>query len=287
MVHMAVHLTRRTFAGALLASPLAFAKKFDKPLGVQLYTLRRDIPKDPKAIIDQLAAIGYKEVEAIFDSWPKVSALVKDAGLKATSIHLNGSLLSGSLDGLPKIVDQVKADGFPFAVMPYVNPQDRGGADQFKKLADRMNTIGEAFAKVKIQFCYHHHAFEFATVDGNKTGMDIFMETFNPKLVKLEVDVMWLAVAGNNPAEFLLKHKGRVPLIHVKDLAKDTPNQFSERVPPTAFKEVGAGSLDIAGILKAAMKSGVKHYFVEQDQTPGPAIPSLKQSYEALRQINV
>ncbi len=88
----------------------------------------------------------------------------------------------------------------------------------FRALADKMNRAAEVVKKAGMQFCYHHHAFEFAPVEGSKTGMDILLERLDPKLAALEVDMFWLKIAGIDPAAFLTKHKGRVPLLHVKDV---------------------------------------------------------------------
>ena len=84
----------------------------------------------------------------------------------------------------------------------------------------------------------------------------------------------------------LARYKGRTPLVHLKDKAKDTPDRFNEGVPRTAFKEVGNGTLDWSKILKAADAAGVEHYFVEQDQTPADPVESLRQSFAFISKVN-
>lgn len=96
------------------------------------------------------------------------------------------------------------------------------------------------------------------------------------------MDVFWVSVGGGDPVELLRRYAGRVPLIHLKDKAAGTPVQYNEAVAGTAFKEVGAGTLDFAAILRAASTAGVKHYFVEQDSTPGDPLASLRQSFDYL-----
>jgi sugar phosphate isomerase/epimerase len=76
-------------------------------------------------------------------------------------------------------------------------------------------------------------------------------------------------------------------LVHLKDKAPDTPQQYNEKVAKEAFREVGNGSLDFAAILEACESAGVQHYFVEQDQTPGDPLASLRQSYDHLRHLSV
>jgi len=100
--------------------------------------------------------------------------------------------------------------------------------------------------------------------------------------VRLEIDIFWVSVAGNDPVEFITKLGKRVMLVHLKDKAKETPVQFNENVDKTAFKEVGNGVVDIPGVIKAAQAIGVEHFFVEQDQSPDP-LASLKQSFDYLK----
>ena len=108
--------------------------------------------------------------------------------------------------------------------------------------------------------------------------IDTILTSFDPALVRFEVDVFWVSVTGNDPVAFINQLGKRVMLVHLKDKAKDTPVQFNESVEKTAFAEVGSGTVDIPGVLKAAQAIGVEHYFVEQDQSPDP-LASLKKSY--------
>jgi len=95
-------------------------------------------------------------------------------------------------------------------------------------------------------------------------------------------------VLGVDPVELLARYSGRVALIHIKDKARGTEQGFVEqKVPASAFKEIGNGVLDMAGILRQAAKSGVKHYLVEQDQCPGDPVASLELSFRNLRKIPV
>jgi sugar phosphate isomerase/epimerase len=136
-----------------------------------------------------------------------------------------------------------------------------------------------------MSFCYHNHAFEFATEKG-ATLFQVMLEHTDPKLVAFELDVFWVSVAGLDPAEFLQKLAGRVPLLHLKDKAEGTAVMYKESVPPTAFKEVGSGVLDWPKVLRAAAAAKVAHYFVEQDQTPGDPVDSLRQSFGYLSKLS-
>ena len=102
-----------------------------------------------------------------------------------------------------------------------------------------------------------------------------------------ELDLFWVSVAGHDPVKILKEYKGRVPLVHLKDKKAGTPVQFDERVPKETFQEVGSGELKFPEILKTAASVGVKHYFVEQDQTPGDPVDSLAKSYKYLRGLSL
>jgi sugar phosphate isomerase/epimerase len=181
-------------------------------------------------------------------------------------------------------IESVKSMGAQYYTMPYIRPSARGDLDFFRKTADQMNHVGELCRKAGLQFAYHNHAFEFAGKAGERP-IDIFKARLDKKLVSLEMDVFWVSVAGQDPLEMLKEWKGRVALLHLKDKERGTPVQFVESLPKTAFKEVGSGSLDFPAILKAAPGLGVKHYFVEQDQTPGDPLDSLKKSISYLKTV--
>jgi sugar phosphate isomerase/epimerase len=136
-----------------------------------------------------------------------------------------------------------------------------------------------------VTFCYHNHAFEFEPMEGT-TPFQVMLDTTDKKLVHIEMDVFWVSVAGHDPVEMLAKLKGRVPLIHLKDKAQGTEVMYKESVPRTAFKEVGNGVIDWKKVLAAANSAGVQHYYVEQDQTPGDPVESLRQSFAYLSKLN-
>jgi sugar phosphate isomerase/epimerase len=94
-----------------------------------------------------------------------------------------------------------------------------------------------------------------------------------------------VSVAGGDPVEFLQKMTGRVKLVHLKDKEQGTAVMYKEAVPKTAFKEVGSGVMDWPKILRAAEAAKVEHYFVEQDQTPGDPVESLRKSYGFLSKL--
>ena len=246
---------------------------------MQLYTVRTVLPQKPQETLNAIRAIGYQEVEATYAGldalWPALQA----SGLKPVSIHLDSKLVTqGNIDDLGPIFDKLKQRGFQYAVFPYLPEPERGGIDVIKGISEKFNRAGEKCRAAGMSFCYHNHAFEFATEKG-ATLFQVMLDNTDQKLVAFEVDAFWVSVAGLDPAEMIQKISDRVLLLHLKDKAEGTPVMYKESVPRTAFKEVGNGVLDWPKVLRAAAAAKVAHYFVEQDQTPGDPVDSLRQSF--------
>jgi sugar phosphate isomerase/epimerase len=250
-------------------------------LGVQLYTVRDTIGPNPTAILKAIQDIGYREVEATYGNLAQIWPALKETQLKPVSVHLDTELFFENGLKLDAAIADVKEKGFQFVVLPYIPPEQRGGLDVFKKLADTLNKSGEKVKAAGMQLCYHNHAFEFEPMQGT-TGLEVLMKETHKGVVSLEMDVFWVSVAGHDPVQMLKKYSNRVALLHLKDKASGLATQYNENVSKETFKEVGNGSIDFAAILATAKKTGVKNYFVEQDQTPGDPIESLRASYKFL-----
>ena len=296
---MSLNITRRewmtTAAGAVAvtAGTPTLSAAMPRPLGVQLYTVRNILMKETDRVLKTIAEIGYTEVEGGRADLIQILPKIKQYGLKAVSCHIETPLITQNWDLFPDVkqmtvqqaIDSVKEVGVEYFTLAYISPGARGDGDDFyRRTADRMNVAGELCKKAGMHFAYHNHAYEFGGKQGARP-IDIFFERLDPKLVSMELDVFWLSVAGQNPVEALKKWKGRVALLHLKDMAKDAPHQFAENVPAGAFQEVGSGVIDFPAVLKAAPSAGVKHYIVEQDQTPGDPLDSLRKSFNYLKTV--
>jgi len=277
---------RDLFRGAAAAIPLRTAFAASLPaIGVQLYTVRSIVEKEPAGTLKAIDEIGYREAEATSGNLDKIWADLKQTRLKPVSVHIDNALFKPeNKDKFSSTIADVKGKGFTYAVYPYVPPAARHGADTFKELAETLNRAGAECKKAGLKLCYHNHAFEFQQF-GSQNGLEIMMDAVDKSTVGLELDAFWVSVGGHDPVELLNKYKGRVDLLHVKDKADGTPVQYNETVPKTAFKEAGKGILDWPKVLKAANAAGVKHYFVEQDQTPGNPVDSLRVSYDYLHAL--
>lgn len=279
-------LNRRMFLGAAGASAMALQARTLKAIGVQLYTLRTVLPAKPLETLKELEAIGFTEAEVIGASLEAIWPSLTQTKLKPVSVHLDTALFTTNQDKLPAALDDARKRGIEYAVCPYIAPKDRGGVAMIEKLADTLNKAGEKCKASGMTLCYHNHAFEFEPVDGGGTLLDVLMKRADRKLVSLELDIMWSTVAGVDPVTVLEKYKGRVPLIHLKNVAPGIEKRYNEGVPRTAFREVGDGVIDIPKVLKAAAATGVKHYFVEQDQTAGSPVEAVRKSFGYLKGLS-
>jgi sugar phosphate isomerase/epimerase len=286
-----MHMDRRTFIGTLGAASLAIrhlsAASIQK-VGVQLYTVRDLMKQDFDGTLAKIAALGYKEVEfaGYFERTPaQVRDALKKNGLTAPSTHVDYISLR---DKLPAVLETAKTVGHEYVVNPWLDESLRKEPDIWKKVADTLNKAGDAAHKADIQIAYHNHHFEFAPVDG-KLPLDFLLETCDPKLVKIEMDLCWTTVAGKDPVAYFKRFPGRFPLVHVKGLKKAPEAGPTAAIPAVLpdITEVGSGgdTIDWKRIFTHSKEAGIKHYFVEHD-VPKMPLESLKASYDYVKQLS-
>jgi sugar phosphate isomerase/epimerase len=275
-------VSRRSFiATAAVATTASLHARALQTVGVQLYTVRRVLPKHPLETLRAIEQIGYREVECTADHLDDIWPSLKETSLKAVSVHLNEEFFIHRPEKLPAALDDAKKHGFEYVVCPWIDPRDRGGEEMIRKLGGTLNTAGELARKSGMRLCYHNHAFEYQPVADGRL-LDVLMKTTDPALVSLELDVMWARVAGVDPVSVLQQYGERIPLVHLKNVAKGTAQRFNEEIPRNAFHDLSDGAVDIAAVIRAAKQAGVKHYFVEQDETPGDPLESLRKSFQYL-----
>ena len=280
---LAAFLTRRAWA-------LPASSSYLKTLGLQLYTLRNQLAEDIPGTVKAVADAGYYQVELMqVVGGEPIFRAARDHGLKVTSAMMDWKTLGiPDEQGVPSFqetLDVAVGQKLKYLVIPYVGKGHRETADQLKTLARRANRAGEACRKAGIQLCYHHHSFEFAKLPSGETGWDVFVQEFDPALVKFEIDVFWAAIGGLDPVETIRGLKGRVAQLHLKDLLKGTPTIYDEsKVPKEAFQEVGYGIIDWPAVLAAGEFAEVTQCHVEQDQSPDPII-SIGQSIRHLKSL--
>jgi len=287
--------TRRSFlktttvlSAGLMVAPSKFNLK-QSLIGLQLYTVRNAMEKDPKGSLARVAQIGYTSVEGatytgsekFYGMSPKEFAQVlKQNGLVMPSSHyrlgeekMNGKAQAGTmLNDWGKAVDDAAEVGLKYMVCAYLSDAERGDLDQYKKVADELNVAGERCKKAGIQLCYHNHNFEFVK-QGDQYPYDILMSA-DKDLVKMEMDIYWVKKAGQDPIALFKKYPGRFPLWHVKDM---------DNTPEHSFSEVGNGIIDFKEIFEHKNVAGMKYFFVEQDRTSGDPFVSITQSFNYIK----
>lgn len=272
----------------LLFKPGEFNFKQEN-IGLQLYTVRDAMQKDPVATLARVAQIGYNSLEGatytgslqFYGMAPDAFAkLLKQNGLSMPSSHYrlgeekaDGKAVEGTmLHNWDRAVDDAAAVGIKYMVCAYLSDAERGGLDHYKYVADELNKAGERCKKAGIQMCYHNHDFEFEAKDG-KLPYDILLNT-DKDLVKMELDLYWVSKAGKDAITLFNQHPGRFPLWHLKDM---------DSTPQHAFAEVGSGVIDFKSILAQSKKAGLKYFFVEQDRTPGDPFVSIQKSMDYIK----
>lgn len=282
-------MNRRVFLGTMAAAAVAGRSAGSAAsiprLGMQLYTVRNEIGKDFAGTLAKIAAIGYKEVEfaGYFGRTPQqVREALAGAGLAAPAAHVDYATLAP--DKLPAALEAARAIGHTFLINAWIDEPMRAQPGIWPRVAETYNRAGEACRKAGIQFAYHNHNFEFAPVDG-KLPYDTLLETCDPALVKMELDLCWISAAGKDPLEYFRKYPGRFPLVHVKGLSRTFEGGAAapiDRILP-AITDVGHNDvIDWKRIFARAEEAGIKHYFVEHDVPKAP-FESLAASYAYLR----
>lgn len=281
-------MKRRTFiqsaalavAGAGLASTSVWAaagSKYKNKVGLQLYSLRDIIFKDPKAVLKTVADFGYKELETfgykdgtLFGMPVKeYGDYVKSLGMKTMSGHYGIDLLSKDWD---KACADARSLGQQYVVVPWLNQEYYSTLDVLKKTCATINKGAEVAKKNGLRMGYHNHAFEFQQVEG-QTMLDVMLKELDPKLVSIEMDIFWVVNAGQDPIAYFEKYPGRFEQWHVKDMDKTDKSRNAD---------VGTGAIDYKKIFAAAKKSGMKHFYIEQETYPNNSTESIKNSIKNL-----
>jgi sugar phosphate isomerase/epimerase len=292
-------MNRRTFihrsafaaTGSLLVPSMlgcrAATEKSNKPIGLQLYTLRDVIFKDLYGTLKAVADIGYTEVETFSYGDGKIFGhpfadyvkMASDLGLKTISGHyLSGfnQKTAGNLrNGWEQAVADAKAAGQQYMIIAYLVEEERQTIDQYKELCELMNKGAEVCKGYGIKMGYHNHAFEFEPIN-NQRPYEVMLAELDPGLVCMELDLYWITRAGFSPADYFSKYPGRFELWHVKDMHKDDPAKNAD---------LGTGKINFTELFSMQQQSGLKHFFVEQETYPVSSLESAKNNFSYLKGI--
>ncbi len=292
-------MNRRTFIGTSIAAAVATSRPAwpaethsIERVGLQLYTVRDLMKKDFDGTIAKVAQIGYKEVEfaGYYDRSPQdVRAILEKDGLTSPSTHVGYDIVEKKWS---EALDAAHTIGHTFVVCPWIDAKQRKTPDGWKRAAELFNHAGEAAQKAGIQFAYHNHAFEFEPSEalGGKLPYDFLLAETDPNLVKMEMDLCWITVGGQDPVKYFDRYPGRFPLVHVKDWTTKGPggNDYGGATgaskKPGHMTDVGQGEIDFKRIFAQSGKAGIQHYFVENDE-PKSAFEDIKISYDYLAKL--
>lgn len=260
---------------------------FKGPIGLQLYSLRGIFTKSVAQGIEQARGFGIHDVElaGTYNQSPeKFRAALVEAGLNPVSAHVSFERLTQETDVVAAEAQKLGLKYVGTAWIPHKGPFD---ATQAHAAAAALNRAGEILAKSGIRCFDHCHGYEFeAGAAGPGTlAMDILMKETNPKFVTFEMDILWVTFPGQDPAEWLLKYPGRWELIHLKDLKKgvETGKQTGS-TDPNNDVALGTGQMNWPKILKAAEKSGVKAYFIEDESAN--SVEQIPQTLKYLEKVS-
>lgn len=239
------------------------------PIGLQLYTLRRPFSADPLGTLEWIREIGYDAVEfaaPLGMDFAALGARMRRIGLDCPSAHVGLADMTGRPDA---VLAMAEALGCRYLVLPFVAPHERN----WRSVAAALSAFAARAQKEGYRVAYHHHDFEFERSEGVRP-FDLLVAETDPALVGFELDVYWLKKGGENPLETIERLRGRVMLMHLKDMAADG-----------AMADVGAGTLDFPALIRAASAAGAEHFFVEHDFPPEPYWPSVQSSLRYLRAL--
>lgn len=244
-------------------------------IGLQLYTVRDMMKANVEDTLAKVAGIGYKEVEfaGYYDRTPQaLRATLDKLGLTSPASHIgldqiDPAKINATLDAANQI-------GNKFIIVAYLLDTQRKTLDDWKRVSDAFNKAGQAAAARDMHFAYHNHDFEFVTIDG-KVPYDVLLESTDPSLVRMEMDLYWITKAGGDWQAYFNRWPGRFNLVHVKDSAGP---------PQHEMREVGGGTIPFGKIFAQRKKGGIEHFFVEHDNPKDP-IASITASYQHLSKL--
>ncbi|MFD3001658.1 sugar phosphate isomerase/epimerase family protein [Pontibacter toksunensis] len=266
--------------GALLLPNLAATAKGPAKMnnvGIQLYSVRKEMLADAVGTLKQLAKIGYKELESArsekglyYGLEPKeIKKITEDLGMTLRSGHV------GIDKDWDKTVAAAAETGQDYLICSSL-PSRGQTVSNYKHVADIFSKAAEDCKKAGMMFGYHNHEYEFEKENG-QVLYDVLLDETDPEMVKMELDLGWVILTGNDPVTYFEKYPGRFPLWHLKDMDKVKRHST----------EFGKGAINIKRMMQNADKSAMKYFFVEQEEYAGTAMDSMKHNYNFLQKMSM
>ncbi|MCX6333305.1 MAG: sugar phosphate isomerase/epimerase [Bacteroidia bacterium] len=279
-----------TAAGAIGAAFISqYGCKSFYRLGLQLYSIRDAMTADAQGSLKIVSDIGYKYVELadyanrkFYNRTPdEFLKMVKDLGMEILSSHTQVEGAGVTLDNAKIMAEDHAKLGVKYCLQPWIVEEMRTTIASYQRMAENWNKIGAVMKEYGIQFGYHNHNFEFATVEGKVPYFDVMLAELDKDLVTMELDMFWASKAGQNPVDLIKKYPGRFQLYHLKDMYTREAPFFD--VIKTDIAPVGEGVIDFKEIIAAGDIAGMKYMIVEQDQSKnGTIMEDIKTSFTNL-----
>jgi sugar phosphate isomerase/epimerase len=284
-------------------------------IGLQLFSMPKMLEKDFREGIAFIAGLGYSEVE-LYGPYPfsapeaiarwrsvtpqlgfsgsgffglaaaQVHSILSEHRLAAPSMHTDLLTLQ---QGMGALAEAAHVLGATYVTLPSIPADERKSLDDFKRMADSFNSIGNEAHRNGLKFAYHNHGYGLREMQG-QIPLQLMLQQTDPTLVFFEMDIYWTTAGGADPVQYLKDYPTRYKMLHLKDMKErrqfkgdgGDPSQWIELFP--YMTSVGDGVLDIKGIVSQGRRSGVEHFIVEQDMVANPQV-ALKRSADFLLKL--
>ena len=278
---MTSQVSRRAFLAFSATLPWAFAQPLDAaaiPVGIELYSVRDELKREPDGTLGALRRMGYECVEfyAPYFEWTEEQAkhtrrLLDALGMRCYSTHNDSSYFSA--DKLQRAADWNAILGSTYVVMASSNPQP--GADGWKEVAETLNSAAEKLARSGLKTGYHNHQTEFAPLPGGTRPIEIIAKNTKPE-VMLQLDVGTCIEAGSDPVAWIHANPGRIRSMHCKDWSPEPGKGYT-----VLFGEGAAKWKEI--FAAAEHGGGLEYYLVEQEGSRFPELETARRCFDAFR----
>ncbi len=251
----------------------------DSRIAAQLYTLREftKTPEDVAKTMKKVREIGYEAVQ-VSGMGPidpgELKKIVDGEGLHICATHIPYQRMAETPE---LVIEDHQLWGCKHPAIGGM-PGEYRNADGYHKFAKEASEVGRKLAEGGLSFSYHNHSFELERY-GDKVGLEILRTESDPKYFNLEIDTYWIQHGGGDSAEWVSRCKGRIPLLHLKDMTMRGSEQL--------MAEIGEGNLNWPAILKAAKEAGVEWYIIEQDVCQRAPFESLAISFRNVKAMGL
>ncbi|MBC8009179.1 MAG: sugar phosphate isomerase/epimerase [Burkholderiales bacterium] len=260
------------------------APLFPQAPGMVSYTYRNEFQKDVSGTLDLIRGLGITDMEFsnLFGlTAPVLRALLDERGMVCSSY---GVQYPDLVEKTAQVGETANILGAKFVRVAWFAHEAPFSLEQARRVVADFNRAGKILREEHgIDYCFHNHGFEFQP-HGDGTLFDYIVRETDPRYVSFELDILWAFFPGHDPAALLLKYPDRFRLMHLKDLRKGVPGDLTGQTPTENDVALGTGQLDLPAILKAARRTRIEHYYIE-DESPSIAV-QVPQSIAYLKALS-